>query len=45
LKFYGDFDKLKLIASEIEQLKVLLKENNWGDIVLASVLILTNTSL
>ncbi len=31
MNFYGDFDKLGLIASDVEQLKVLLKANNWWD--------------
>ena len=31
MKFYGDFEKLRLIASDLEQLKVLLKANNLWD--------------
>ena len=31
MKFYGDFEKLRLIASDLEQLKVLLKANNFWD--------------
>ena len=31
MNFYGDFDKLGLVASDVEQLKVLLKGNNWWD--------------
>ena len=31
MNFYGDFNKLSLVASDVEQLKVLLKGNNWYD--------------
>ncbi|MDB3937104.1 hypothetical protein N9373_00070 [Flavobacteriaceae bacterium] len=31
MNFYGDFDKFQLVASDSEQLKVLLKGNNWWD--------------
>ena len=31
MNFYGDFDKFQLVASDSEQLKVLLKANNWWD--------------
>ena len=31
MNFYGDFDKLGLVASDVEQLKVLLKANNSWD--------------
>lgn len=31
MNFYGDFDKLVLVASDVEQLKVLLKANNSWD--------------
>ena len=31
MKFYGDFEKLRLIASDEKKLKVLLKANNWWD--------------
>ena len=31
MNFYGDFEKLRLIATELEQLKTLLKANNWWD--------------
>ena len=31
MNFYGDFDKLVLVASDVEQLKVLLKANNLWD--------------
>ena len=31
MKFYGDFEKLRLISSDLEQLKVLLKANNFWD--------------
>ena len=31
MNFYGDFNKLSLVASDVEQLKVLLNGNNWWD--------------
>ena len=31
MNFYGDFDKFRLVASDSEQLKFLLKGNNWWD--------------